>query len=361
MSCCQQILATPFVSFGNSLGWVICLLTAMTPLSAADLLLHPDLPSGFLYPSGAGDPHPAQITPILGDPAGAFAGSDYYAVRTGTVLNPGSTFGGIVFVMPSTFVNAALPQRYKLQYALKSADQSMFEIAISNQDGGGEANKLSHITAVSPDWRHYTRYATLDGLPFNGHLNIPRHALFFHSGPLVGGPQVPFLIDQITLMPVLIGDFDEDGNYDCHDVNALVAAIANSVTDSKFDLNSDGLVDLVDLDEWRSAAGEALFGIGRVIQVGDADLDGVVDGSDFNVWNSHKFTQEPAWCLGDFNADGNIDGSDFNLWNGNKFTSSAERHGRTGTGEYPPVRRTPDGGPVSASRIGVRHARRNKR
>ena len=94
------------------------------------------------------------------------------------------------------------------------------------------------------------------------------------------------------------------------------------VTDSKFDLTGEGQVDVADLDAWRSAAGEALLGSGKTILKGDADLNGLVDGTDFNAWNANKFTQVPAWCLGDFNADGNIDGSDFNLWNNNKFTSS---------------------------------------
>jgi hypothetical protein len=30
----------------------------------------------------------------------------------------------------------------------------------------------------------------------------------------------------------------------------------------------------------------------------------------------------PAWCSGDFSADGVVDGADFNLWNSNKFLSS---------------------------------------
>ncbi|MEM7315734.1 MAG: PEP-CTERM sorting domain-containing protein, partial [Planctomycetota bacterium] len=40
------------------------------------------------------------------------------------------------------------------------------------------------------------------------------------------------------------------------------------------------------------------------------------------VWNSNKFTNNPAWCSGDFNADGFVDVGDFNAWNSNKFTSS---------------------------------------
>ena len=56
--------------------------------------------------------------------------------------------------------------------------------------------------------------------------------------------------------------------------------------------------------------------------IGDANLDGVVDGQDFIAWNIHKFTNEASWCHGDFNADGVIDGQDWIEWNNNKFMSS---------------------------------------
>ena len=54
---------------------------------------------------------------------------------------------------------------------------------------------------------------------------------------------------------------------------------------------------------------------------GDANLDGFVDVSDFNVWNANKFTTDVSWLNGDFNDDGFVDVSDFNIWNANKFTS----------------------------------------
>ena len=43
---------------------------------------------------------------------------------------------------------------------------------------------------------------------------------------------------------------------------------------------------------------------------GDANLDGSVDVSDFNLWNQNKFTELAAWSAGDFNADGIVDVSD---------------------------------------------------
>ena len=55
---------------------------------------------------------------------------------------------------------------------------------------------------------------------------------------------------------------------------------------------------------------------------GDANLDGYVDVSDFNIWNANKFTSDGSWGEGDFNSDGMVDVSDFNIWNSNKFTSA---------------------------------------
>ena len=54
---------------------------------------------------------------------------------------------------------------------------------------------------------------------------------------------------------------------------------------------------------------------------GDANGDGVVDTSDFNIWNINKFTSGTDWTTGDFNGDGVTDVSDFGIWNANKFTS----------------------------------------
>lgn len=60
---------------------------------------------------------------------------------------------------------------------------------------------------------------------------------------------------------------------------------------------------------------------GCVALPGDANLDGIVDGLDFIIWNDHKFTGGTNFQLGDFNFDGITDGQDFILWNENKFQS----------------------------------------
>ncbi|MEM8677921.1 MAG: choice-of-anchor Q domain-containing protein [Planctomycetota bacterium] len=133
------------------------------------------------------------------------------------------------------------------------------------------------------------------------------------------------------------GDFNNDGFWNCLDIDALVAAIVSGGNDLAFDMNGDGMVTAADITDpvvgWLAVGGAQNPGAtgGNPFLAGDANLDGVVDGQDFIVWNANKFTAIPAWCAGDFTADGVVDGQDFIVWNGNKFTSSDEA-GRTAGG-----------------------------
>ena len=52
-------------------------------------------------------------------------------------------------------------------------------------------------------------------------------------------------------------DFNNDGQLNCTDIDALVAEIAAGTNSSLFDLTGDGLVDIADLDEWRVQGGAA--------------------------------------------------------------------------------------------------------
>ncbi len=129
-------------------------------------------------------------------------------------------------------------------------------------------------------------------------------------------------------LQVVDGDFNSDSTWDCADINALVAEIVAGTHDADFDMNGDSFVDADDLTNatfgWLVVGGannpDATGG--NPFLVGDANLDGAVDVSDFNVWNSNKFTMTPAWCSGDFNGDGSVDVSDFNSWNSNKFQTA---------------------------------------
>jgi hypothetical protein len=140
---------------------------------------------------------------------------------------------------------------------------------------------------------------------------------------------------------VVDGDFNDDGLYDCFDIDALVAEIASGSNASAFDLTADGAVNLSDRDAWLAEAGEINLGPGKVYLLGDADLDGTVDGLDFIRWNANKFTNVNTWCGGDFNADGSVDGLDYILWNDNKFQSSDSQSGNGEGATSEPNARSP--------------------
>jgi hypothetical protein len=115
-------------------------------------------------------------------------------------------------------------------------------------------------------------------------------------------------------MGTLLGDFDGNGELDCADVDELTIALAGGSTNPIYDLNGDSLVNNGDLTEWVVNLKGTLMG--------DANLDFVVDGSDFIAWNDNRFEGGTAWCSGDFNADGFTDGSDFIIWNHNRFQNA---------------------------------------
>lgn len=121
---------------------------------------------------------------------------------------------------------------------------------------------------------------------------------------------------------LLIGDFNSDGVLNLPDIDLLVAEIAAGSNSIFFDLTGDQAVDLDDRDAWLAIAGAANLPSGNSYLLGDANLDGVVDGQDFIAWNAHKFQATARWQDGDFNADGVVDGQDFIVWNASKFQSA---------------------------------------
>ncbi len=114
-------------------------------------------------------------------------------------------------------------------------------------------------------------------------------------------------------------DLNHDGLADINDINLLTNAIVNMTYVSGFDMNGDGILDVVDIERWLCKAGSWNLGPNLSYRFGDANLDGNVDGQDFIVWNSYKFSAQSDWSSADFNADGMIDGVDFIAWNANKF------------------------------------------
>ena len=111
-------------------------------------------------------------------------------------------------------------------------------------------------------------------------------------------------------------DFNNDGFYDVADIDRLSAAIASGSNPRDFDLTNDGSVNLDDQDAWLTAAGAINLPSGRPYPLGDANLDGWFDSSDFvHVFQAGKYEDavddNAVWSTGDRNGDGDFDSSDF--------------------------------------------------
>ncbi len=120
----------------------------------------------------------------------------------------------------------------------------------------------------------------------------------------------------------VLGDFTGDGQVTSRDLDLLFDAAQQDSLATYFDLDGSSSVDQAD----------ASWLLGQIgILPGDANWDGVVDGSDFNRWNDNKFAScTKLWEHGDFNGDGGVDGSDFNIWHANRFMPTAALAGSPG-------------------------------
>lgn len=216
-----------------------------------------------------------------------------------------------------------------------------------NGDGRvGNGDGLVNPVDVGPGWHTYT--ATIETDHVTLELDLFRNGtvdstvewdLAVTSDPFtslrMGGPSALSMneftmIDNVKLELVPIettvdGDFNDDQQWDCFDINSLTAKIAAGTNDPDFDMTGDGSVNDDDLAAWLVEGGleNPDDTGGNPFLFGDATLDGTVDGQDFIRWNDNKFTPVDAWCGGDFTADGVVDGQDFVRWNNNKFMSSS--------------------------------------
>lgn len=124
---------------------------------------------------------------------------------------------------------------------------------------------------------------------------------------------LPLVTDFRWVSLDVLADLDGDGALDVDDLDALQTAIQAGTDQLRYDYSGEAQLNAVDFETW-------LFDIYGTIP-GDANLDRVVDGADFLIWNENKFQSNDLWSQGDFNFDGTVDGADFLVWNDFKFTS----------------------------------------
>ena len=119
-----------------------------------------------------------------------------------------------------------------------------------------------------------------------------------------------------TIEDVLSCDFDGDGVCDISDIDDLTAQgdlkSGADVTDAKYDLNGDAVLDGEDISLWLEAAGEQ-NGFAGPLLAGDADLNGTVDATDLNEVGISWQQDGKVYSEGDFDGDGLVNAADLNI------------------------------------------------
>ena len=104
-------------------------------------------------------------------------------------------------------------------------------------------------------------------------------------------------------------DFDRSGACDAHDIDLISAEVRAGTNRPYFNLNPtvDSVVDRQDRQIWIEDLTQ--------LTPGDANFDGLVNATDFELWNANRFGFDTGWAAGDFDGNGTTDVADFNIWN----------------------------------------------
>jgi predicted outer membrane repeat protein len=125
----------------------------------------------------------------------------------------------------------------------------------------------------------------------------------------VSGDRIDMGAFEAQIAPV---DFNDDGQLDCADVDALVDAIVKANNPPAFDFTGDDIVNQGDLDVWLSLAGLENLPSHVAHVPGDVNLDGMVDAIDLNLVGLNWLQDVTGWCSGDLTSDGVVDARDLN-------------------------------------------------
>ncbi len=256
---------------------------------------------------------------------------DDWGGDTGTLRDWGLQFTGVETPDGDRYEpNNAFPQAVDLG-AIGSANEADLSIHLSGDEDFFRFQPENDATAtIDALFTHsegdlelavydatLTEIATSTSSTDNENLSISvtQNELYYIVVRGTGGETNESYTLNVNVPTTQAGDFDGNGVVDAADVDHMCSALGNGNVGSEYDLNGDGTIDAAD--------GQYMITDVMGLLLGDADLNGDVDVSDFNAWNANKFTSGACHADGDFNFDGNVDVGDFNLWNTNKFTSAA--------------------------------------
>ena len=130
----------------------------------------------------------------------------------------------------------------------------------------------------------------------------------------VGSGPASYLHMTINALAAILGDFDGSRVLDAADIDLLSEQIRNSSNDRDFDLNDDGSLTDVDRQIWIELLAGTILG--------DADLDGTVNFSDFLALSA-GFGKPGGWTDGDVDGNGQVEFPDFLALSANFGQSSA--------------------------------------
>jgi hypothetical protein len=102
-----------------------------------------------------------------------------------------------------------------------------------------------------------------------------------------------------------LGDFDNDGDIDADDIDAIGAAVQAGSTDAEFDLDGDGDVDADDFAFHVHDLVDTALGEGTGTEFGDFNLDGMVSILDLGALGD-GYGVAGGWTNGDANGDGTV-------------------------------------------------------
>ncbi|HEY6565296.1 MAG TPA: hypothetical protein VIY86_12410, partial [Pirellulaceae bacterium] len=248
------------------------------------------------------------------------AGAGTFQVRSGTADDPSWVrAGAVVSGAGDLVVSQTGPGYLRLE---NGANVGVELVNRGHVDLGPAAASVTVAAFTQPASGTYV--ASMDGLApdtqydqltvtgvanLGGTLEVDSN----QHGGVYSDPASPGTFDEFELILAssVVGMFDDF----VYGGNLLALSFSGSGQD-RFHVGS-GLFRVLDYD-----ATELDLLNYRALQ-GDANGDGSVDGSDFNIWNANKFSVGTNWTTGDFNGDGLTDGSDFNIWNTHKFSQIA--------------------------------------
>lgn len=122
------------------------------------------------------------------------------------------------------------------------------------------------------------------------------------------GFRVEGLLAWANSLGGLLGDFNSNGTLDAADIDLLSAAVRGGNAESRYDLNSDSLVNGDDRLVWINTL--------KKTWVGDSNLDGEFNTTDLvSVFQAGQYedgvSSNSTWATGDWNGDAEFDTQDF--------------------------------------------------